>query len=93
MRLNRTQQEFSALLGISPNTQRAYEHSKGTMSVDYLRKAESLGVNATYVLSGRLEQENCLDNDEYQLVTLYRQMAKAHRVRLLGFAEEELTKT
>lgn len=88
-RLNYSQREFSELAGISQNTQRAYENGKNTVSVGYLETAESLGINAMYVLSGRLEQDNCLAPDEFRLVTSYRGLSKRKQQKLQRIAAEQ----
>lgn len=89
VRLNKSQRELGESLGVTPNTQRAYEKGKDTINLRYLQRAENIGVNTMYVLSGRLEQENCLAKDEFHLVSLYRELSEADKARLLHFAEEQ----
>lgn len=92
-RLDFSQQEFSELIGLSPNTQRAYEKGKVTLNLGYLQTVERLGVNTMYVLAGRLEQENCLTPEEFQLVTTYRALATRQRHSLVRIAVELKQKT
>ncbi|MCU9949870.1 helix-turn-helix domain-containing protein [Pseudomonas sp. PDM13] len=79
LRIKLSQRELSEAIGITPNTQRAYEREKDTIDLFYLKKAESIGIDVMYVLSGRNEQLNCLQPEEQELLHEYRKLSRAKR--------------
>ncbi|MDR0234149.1 MAG: helix-turn-helix domain-containing protein [Zoogloeaceae bacterium] len=51
-RLGISQRQFGPMCGASRTTQRAYEHDETTPKSDYLDRAEALGCDKHYILTG-----------------------------------------
>lgn len=77
IRLGLSQREMGLFGEVTQNTQRAYESGKRTPDIQYLENLERNNIDIMYALSGRREQENCLREDENELVWLYRTLPEA----------------
>lgn len=81
-----TQKKFANELGIPYTTYNAYELSKSIPTLDTLIKiADYFNVSLDYLV-GRNFQGG-LTTDEYELISIYRDLKEDEQKRLLGFAK------
>ena len=80
-RLGLNQTDFGLQVGVSRGTQKAYELGAGAPDVRYLVALEAIGVDVSYVLTGRRFTQETGDVDEVEqtLIERYRSLNAADK--------------
>ncbi|MBR0573369.1 MULTISPECIES: helix-turn-helix domain-containing protein [Pasteurellaceae] len=84
LKLGFKQEEFGILCGVTKNSQFNYEKGTRLPNIEYLQKAEKLGVDINYVITGTPSM-NTLDNEEAFLLDKFRQLASEQKTTVLTF--------
>lgn len=83
-----TQEEFAKLLNINYETYRSYELKKRKPSIDVLIKiANYFNISLDYLVGRKFQ--GGLSTDEYELISMYRQLIEPEQKRVMGFLEFE----
>ena len=85
-RLGLSQEEFGTRVGVSRGTQKKYELS-GSSSIDlkYVTALETLGVDATYILTAARSLADGLSRDEAAILDQYRAIPEQDQRALRRF--------
>jgi transcriptional regulator with XRE-family HTH domain len=80
-RIQKTQEEFAALGGVTVQTQRSYEAGRSAPSSQYLNRLAAAGVDVYYIISPTDDERRAvmLNPDEVGLIDGYRALTEEHR--------------
>lgn len=78
-------EKFAQLGGVQARTQIYYEKSERYPTVEYLLKLSDEGIDVSYLVTGYVSQE-CLTNDESELLTAYRDSSSEKKYALMLMA-------
>lgn len=74
-----TQKEFAELGGITQKTQVLYERGDRLANIGYLDGLASHGVDIVYLLTGIPQKTSAFDDDEKELIIVYRMANKSEK--------------
>lgn len=84
-KLGLTQAEFSEACGVKLRAQSNYEAGKNVPDADYLEKAHELGVDITYLITGKPADNGSLSAEEAFLLQQFRGLSDEQKKMVLGF--------
>lgn len=84
-KLGLTQAEFSEACGVKLRAQSNYEAGKNVPDADYLEKAHELGVDITYLITGKPADNGSLSTEEAFLLQQFRGLSVEQKKMMLGF--------
>lgn len=84
-RLGLNQTEFAASCGVQINAQSNYESGNRFPDSKYLEKAHELGVDITYLITGKPADNGSLSAEEAFLLQHFRELSAEQKKMMLGF--------